>query len=79
MRRSVLTPYLLIAPSLIFLLLLFFVPLVQTIALAFQTGTGFGLGKFAQVVNDLDFVSAIMPAHRRAAAAPPDRRMSPRG
>lgn len=59
MRRSGLTPYLLIAPSLIFLLLLFFVPLAQTIALAFQTGTGFGLGKFQQVVNDLDFISAI--------------------
>lgn len=59
MRRSVLTPYLLIAPSLVFLLLLFFVPLVQTVALAFQTDTGFGLGKFQQVVTDLDFVTAI--------------------
>ena len=27
--------------------------------LAFQTDTGFGLGKFQQVVNDLDFVTAI--------------------
>ena len=59
MRRSGLTPFLLIAPSLLFLLLLFFVPLVQTIVLAFQTDTGFGLGKFQQVVNDLDFVTAI--------------------
>jgi multiple sugar transport system permease protein len=31
-------PYLLIAPSLAFLTVLFFVPLVQTIALAFQAG-----------------------------------------
>lgn len=59
MRRSSLTPFLLIAPSLLFLLLLFFVPLVQTIVLAFQTDTGFGLGKFQQVVNDLDFITAI--------------------
>ena len=59
MRRSGLTPYLLIAPSLLFLLLLFFVPLIQTIALAFKTDTGFGLGKFQQVVNDLDFVAAV--------------------
>lgn len=59
MRRSGLTPFLLIAPSLLFLLLLFFVPLVQTIVLAFQTDTGFGLGKFQQVVNDLDFVNAL--------------------
>lgn len=59
MRRSGLTPYLLIAPSLLFLLLLFFVPLIQTVALAFQTDTGLGLGKFEQVVNDLDFVTAI--------------------
>ena len=36
-RRTTLRPYLLIAPSLIFLLLLFFIPLVQTIALAFRT------------------------------------------
>jgi multiple sugar transport system permease protein len=58
MRRR-LAPYLLIAPSLLFLLLLFFVPLVQTIALAFQTDTGLGLGKFEQMVGDLDFISAI--------------------
>jgi multiple sugar transport system permease protein len=58
MRRR-LAPYLLIAPSLLFLLLLFFVPLIQTIALAFQTDTGLGLGKFEQMVGDLDFISAI--------------------
>jgi multiple sugar transport system permease protein len=58
MRRR-LAPYLLIAPSLLFLLLLFFVPLIQTIALAFQTDTGLGWGKFEQMVGDLDFISAI--------------------
>jgi multiple sugar transport system permease protein len=59
MGRRGLAPYLLIAPSLLFLLLLFFVPLVQTIALAFQTGNGIGVGNFEQMAGDLDFVTAI--------------------
>ncbi len=54
-----LTPYILIAPSLLFLLLLFFVPLIQTIALAFRSGSGFGLDKFQQMAGDLDFITAI--------------------
>lgn len=57
--RRRLTPYLLIAPSLLFLLLLFLIPLFQTIVLAFRTDTGFGLGKFEQMVTDLDFTTAI--------------------
>ncbi len=48
-----------IAPSLAFLLLLFFVPLIQTIALAFQTDAGPSLGKFDQMLGDLDFTAAI--------------------
>ncbi len=59
MGRHRLAPYLLIAPSLLFLLLLFFVPLIQTVALAFQTSAGLGLGKFDQMLGDLDFVTAI--------------------
>ncbi len=59
MSRTGLKPYLLIAPSLLFLLLLFFVPLVQTVALAFQTSAGPDFGKFAQMVQDLDFTAAI--------------------
>jgi multiple sugar transport system permease protein len=64
MIRPSLKPYLLIAPSLLFLLLLFFVPLIQTIALAFQTSAGqtnagFGFGKFDQMLGDLDFASAV--------------------
>jgi multiple sugar transport system permease protein len=59
MIRPSLRPYLLIAPSLLFLLLLFFVPLIQTIALAFQTNAGFGFGKFDQMLGDLDFASAV--------------------
>jgi multiple sugar transport system permease protein len=59
MRRLRLAPYLLIAPSLAFLFLLFFVPLIQTIALAFQTDAGPGLGNFDQMLGDLDFSAAI--------------------
>ncbi len=59
MRRRRLAPYLLIAPSLLFLLLLFFVPLIQTIALAFRTSAGPGLGEFQQMLGDLDFITAV--------------------
>ncbi|MGH7154700.1 MAG: carbohydrate ABC transporter permease, partial [Acetobacteraceae bacterium] len=59
MGRASARPYLLIAPSLLFLLLLFFIPLFQTIALAFHGDSGIGLGKFRQMVGDLDFVSAV--------------------
>jgi multiple sugar transport system permease protein len=59
MRNTVLRPYLLIAPSLVLLLLLFVVPLIQTIALAFETPEGPGLGSFARMVNDLDFTDAV--------------------
>jgi len=59
MRRVRLAPYLLIAPSLLFLLLLFFIPLLQTVALAFQTDTGPGFGKFNEILGDLDFTAAI--------------------
>ena len=42
MRNQALRPYLLIMPSLVFLLLLFVIPLVQTVALAFSTPAGEG-------------------------------------
>jgi multiple sugar transport system permease protein len=59
MRASQLRPYLLIAPSLIFLLLLFVVPLVQTFALAFDTPSGAGFGNVSQMLDDLDFGDAV--------------------
>lgn len=52
-------PYLLVAPSLAFLALLFFVPLVQTVALAFRTDAGPGFGNFGQMLGDLDFNSSL--------------------
>src|SRR5579864_3834332 len=59
MRGAALRPYLLIAPSVVFLLLLFIVPLVQTVALAFTTPSGPGFGNFTQMLGDLDFASAV--------------------
>jgi multiple sugar transport system permease protein len=53
-------PYLLIAPSLGFLTLLFFVPLVQTIALAFQAGGGWSAENFARMAADLNFTDAVV-------------------
>src|SRR5215467_1789899 len=53
-------PYLLIAPSLAFLAVLFFVPLVQTIALAFQAGGIWSTANFARMAADLNFTDAIV-------------------
>src|SRR5215813_3406165 len=54
------TPYLLIAPSLGFLTALFFVPLVQTIALAFQANGGWSTENFARMTGDLNFTDAVV-------------------
>jgi multiple sugar transport system permease protein len=51
-------PYLLIAPSLIFLTVLFLVPLGQTIALAFQADGGWSTANFSRMANDLNFSDA---------------------
>ena len=59
MRSVAVRPYLLVAPSLIFLMLLFVVPLVQTVTLAFTTPSGPGFGSFARMLDDLDFVDAV--------------------
>lgn len=58
-------PYLLIAPSVLFLGVLFLVPLLQTIALAFQDGgPGFGTGNFARMADDLNFTDAVRNTFR---------------
>jgi len=54
------TPYLLIAPSLGFLTALFFVPLVQTIALAFQANGGWSTENFSRMAGDLNFTDAVV-------------------
>ena len=53
-------PYLLIAPAVLFLALLFFVPLAQTIALAFKTSEGAGWGNFARMADDINFNDAVV-------------------
>ena len=53
-------PYLLIAPSLGFLTVLFFVPLAQTIALAFQAGGVWSTENFARMAADLNFTDAVV-------------------
>jgi len=52
-------PYLLIAPSLIFLTVLFLVPLGQTIVLAFQADGGWSTANFSRMANDLNFSDAV--------------------
>src|SRR5258708_4223540 len=64
-------PYLLIAPAFVFLALLFFVPLVQTIALAFETPTGTGLGNFHRMADDLNFDDAVVNTFRLVGLAVP--------
>jgi multiple sugar transport system permease protein len=58
MGSAALRPYILIAPSVIFLMLLFVVPLIETVALAFTTPEGPGFGSFRQMLGDLDFLDA---------------------
>ena len=53
-------PYLLIAPSLGFLTVLFFVPLVQTIALAFQADGIWSTANFSRMAGDLNFTDAVV-------------------
>ena len=59
MRSGRHVPYLLIAPSLIFLTVLFLVPLGQTIALAFEADGGWSTANFSRMANDLNFSDAV--------------------
>jgi multiple sugar transport system permease protein len=59
MTKSRLMPYLLIAPATVFLVLLFVVPLVQTIALAFTDNGATSLTNFRKMVSDLNFGLSI--------------------
>ena len=59
MRSGRHIPYLLIAPSLIFLTVLFLVPLGQTIVLAFQADGGWSTANFSRMANDLNFSDAV--------------------
>jgi multiple sugar transport system permease protein len=59
MRGIRVIPYLLIAPAVLFLLVLFVVPLVQTMALAFQSDGGWNFGNFSRMANDINFNDAV--------------------
>jgi multiple sugar transport system permease protein len=59
MRRAGPLPYLLIAPAVLFLAVLFLVPLVQTIALAFQENGAWTLDNFQRMSSDLNFSDAL--------------------
>lgn len=59
MQQSRFVPYLLIAPATLFLTLLFVVPLVQTIALAFSESGAPSLGNVRKMAGDLNFGLSI--------------------
>jgi multiple sugar transport system permease protein len=59
-RYQAVTPYLLIAPSLIFLAVLFVVPLIEALLISFNTGkAGAGFGNYTRLFNDLNFAPAL--------------------
>lgn len=60
MRRGALVPYLLIAPATAFLCVLFVVPLVQTIALAFRANGTFSFANFVAASGDINFNDSIV-------------------
>ncbi len=64
-------PYALIAPTVLFLGVLFVIPLVQTVALAFQVKGGWSLGNFATMADDLNFHDAVVNTFRLVAVAVP--------
>jgi multiple sugar transport system permease protein len=59
MRRAGVLPYLLIAPAVLFLAVLFLLPLVQTVALAFHADGGWSAGNFRRMAGDLNFSDAL--------------------
>ncbi|RYE30707.1 MAG: sugar ABC transporter permease [Hyphomicrobiales bacterium] len=59
MREPKLLPYLLIAPSVLFLTGLFLIPLGQTAMLAFQNDGAWSLGNFSRMAGDLNFEDAV--------------------
>ncbi len=64
-------PYILIAPSLLFLGVLFLVPLVQTIALAFQVHGAWTTANFTTMADDINFHDAIVDTFAIVAIAVP--------
>lgn len=59
MQRSRALPYLLVAPSVVFLGVLFLLPLFETAALAFREGGAWSLGNFSRAADDINFPDAV--------------------
>lgn len=57
--RAVHLPYLLLAPSVLFLAVFFVYPLVETIALSLKGPTGFSFANYTRMAGDLNFASAM--------------------
>ena len=64
-------PYLLVAPAGFFLVVLFGVPLMQTVALAFQTHGAWSFANFARMADDLNFQDTVINSFRLVAVAVP--------
>ncbi len=58
-RRERLIPYLLIAPSLVFLAAFFLIPLAEALLVSFRAGDGYGLGNYQRMAADINFAPAL--------------------
>jgi multiple sugar transport system permease protein len=59
MQQKPWVPYALIAPAVLFLGVLFILPLVQTLVLSLQGSDGLSLGNYARMLGDLNFGAAL--------------------
>ncbi|MGH7104193.1 MAG: carbohydrate ABC transporter permease [Acetobacteraceae bacterium] len=59
MRRHRLLPFALIAPSILFLIVIFLIPLFQTLVLAFTRDGAPGFANFSRMAGDLDFARSL--------------------
>lgn len=58
-RSERLIPFMLIAPSLIFLAVFFIVPLAEALIVSFKSGSGYGIENYRRMVGDLNFGPAL--------------------
>jgi multiple sugar transport system permease protein len=58
MRRNAL-PYLLLAPSVVFLAVFFVMPLIQTVALSLRVEGAYSFGNFVRMAGDLNFATSV--------------------
>lgn len=64
-------PYALIGPAVLFLAVLFLLPLVQTLALSAQGADGFSFANYARMLGDLNFGAALRNTFLLALVAVP--------